>query len=130
MNGNKLESVQCVKDLIVTVASILKFSQQCKGAAGKANRMQDFIRRNISIKNKDAILPLYISLVRPHLENTVPFWTPHDAKDIAKLETVQRRTTKMITFLRKKKIIRGKTGTTKLSRSRETTAPKKNDRVS
>ncbi len=35
MNGTKLESVQCVKDLGGTVASSLKFSQQCKDAAGK-----------------------------------------------------------------------------------------------
>ncbi len=39
MNGTKLESVQCVKDLGVTVASSHKFSQHCKDAAGKANRM-------------------------------------------------------------------------------------------
>ncbi len=42
MNGTKLESVQCVKDC-VTIASSLKFSQQCKDAAGKANRMLGFI---------------------------------------------------------------------------------------
>ena len=42
MNGTKLESVQCVKDLGVTIASNLKFSQQCKDAAGKLNRMLHF----------------------------------------------------------------------------------------
>ncbi len=59
MNGNKLESVQCVKDLGVSVASSLKFSQQCKDAAGKANRMMGFINRNISFDTKDVILPLF-----------------------------------------------------------------------
>ena len=102
MNGVKLESVQCVKDLGVTVASSLKFSQQCKDAAGKANRMLGFINRNISFKNKDIILPLYISLVRPHLEYAVQFWSPYHIKDIVKLEAVQRRATKMITSLRNK----------------------------
>ncbi len=91
MNGTKLESVQCVRDLGVTIASNLKFSQQCKDAAGKANRMLGFINRNFSFKNKDVILPLYISLVRPHLEYAVQFWSPHHAKDIAKLEAVLRR---------------------------------------
>ncbi len=67
MNGTKLESVQCVKGLGVSVASSLKFSQQCKDAAGKANRMLGFINRNISFKSKDVILPLHTSLVRPHL---------------------------------------------------------------
>ncbi len=60
MNGTKLASVQCVKDLGVSVASSLKFSQQCKDVAGKANRMLVFINRNISFKTKDVILPLYV----------------------------------------------------------------------
>ncbi len=77
MNGVNLDSVQCVKDVGVTIASNLKFSQQCKDAAGKANRMLGFINRNFSLKNKDIILPLYISLVRPHLEYAVQFWSPY-----------------------------------------------------
>ncbi len=50
MNGTKLESEQGVKDLGGTVASTLKFSQQCKDAAGKANRILGFINRNFSLK--------------------------------------------------------------------------------
>ncbi len=73
MTGTKLESVQCVKGLDITVASSLKFSQQYKDAAGKANRMLGFINRNISFKTKDEILPLYTSLVRPHLKYAVQF---------------------------------------------------------
>ncbi len=61
-----------------------------------------FINRNFSFKNEAVILPLHISLVRPHLEYAVQFWAPHHAKDIAKLEAVQRRTKKMITSLRNK----------------------------
>ena len=45
---------------------------------------------------------MYISVVRPHLEYAVEFWSPHHTKDIAKLEVVQRRATKMITSLRNK----------------------------
>ncbi len=45
---------------------------------------------------------MYISLVRPHLEYAVQFWSPHHAKDIAKLEAVQSRTTKMIPSLHNK----------------------------
>ncbi len=104
MNGTKLESVQCVKDLGVSVVSSLKFSQQCKDAAGKANRIMSLVlneiflfmkNRNISFKTKD-------SLVRPHLEYAVQLWAPHHVKDIAKLEAVLRRATSMITSLRNK----------------------------
>ncbi len=76
MIGIKLESVQLVKDLGVSVASSLKFSQQYKDSAGKANRMLCFINRNISFKTIDLILPMYTSLVRPHLEYAVQIWTP------------------------------------------------------
>ncbi len=71
VNGTKLESVQCIKVVGVAIASSLKFSQQCKDAAGKVNRMLGFINRNFLFKNKDVILPLYISYVRPHLEYAV-----------------------------------------------------------
>ncbi len=103
MNAVKLDRVQCVKGLGVSIASNLKFSRQCKDAAGKANRILGFINRYFSFNNKDILLLLYISLVRPHLEYAVQFWSPHHTKDIAKLEAVQRNATKMLTFLRKKK---------------------------
>ncbi len=93
MNGVKLASVQCVRDLGVSIASNLKFSRQWKDAAGKANKMLDVINRNFSFKNKDIILPLYASLVRPHQEYAVEFCSPHHTKDIAKLEANQRRAT-------------------------------------
>ena len=64
--------------------------------------MLGFINRNFSFKNKDVILPLCISLVRAHLEYAVQFCSPHHAKDIAKLEAVQRRATKVTTSLRNK----------------------------
>ncbi len=52
MNDAKLESLQCVKDLDVTVASSFKFSQEYKDAAGKANRMLSFINSNSRLKLK------------------------------------------------------------------------------
>ncbi len=67
MSSEKLESIHCVKDLGVTIMSNLKFFQKCNETAGKANRVLGFLKRNFSVKNKDIILPLYNSLVRPHL---------------------------------------------------------------
>ncbi len=102
MNGVTLQNVQCVKALGVTVASNLKLFLHCKDDACKATRMLDPINRNYSFKNENIILPMYISLVRPHLEYAVKFWLSQLAKDIAKLEAVQRRATKMIPSLRNK----------------------------
>ncbi len=52
MSGMKLESVHCVKDLGVTITSNSKFSQQCKEAACKANRMLGFINRIFPLRIK------------------------------------------------------------------------------
>ncbi len=67
MGGVELESVHCVKDLCVTITSNLKFSQHCKEVACKAIRTLGIINRKVSFKNKNIILPMYLSLVRPHL---------------------------------------------------------------
>ena len=45
-------------------------------------------------------MPLYTSLVRPHLEYCVQAWSPYYRKYIDKLEKVQRRAVRMITDLR------------------------------
>ena len=42
------------------------------------------------------MLPLYKSLVRPHLQFAVQFWSPHLRKVIDNIERVQIKATKMI----------------------------------
>src|SRR5215469_8665098 len=69
------------KDLEVTVDKTLKFSKQCAEAAKKANKMLGYIARNCDYKSKNVILPLYKSLVLPHLEYAVQLWSPFLEKD-------------------------------------------------
>ncbi len=45
MSGVKLERMQCDKAVDVTIASNLKYAQQCKDAVGKANRRLAFINK-------------------------------------------------------------------------------------
>jgi len=54
------------------------------------------IRMTIVIRDKDTILRLYKSLVRPQLEYCIQVWSPYRKQDMEKLKKVQRRTTKMI----------------------------------
>ncbi len=68
MNSVKFESTQWVKDLGVAIAFNLKFSQQCKNAAGKTYRMLGFINRNFSFIDKDIFISIHNSLFRSHLE--------------------------------------------------------------
>lgn len=65
-------------------------------ASRKANFVLGFIARNFDCKTPEVMTRLYTSLVRPHLEYGIQFWSPCFQKDINKLESVQRRATKLI----------------------------------
>ena len=89
------------KDLGVTISADWKVSEQCGIAARKGNQLLGMIKRNITYREKNLIIQLYKSIVRPHLEYCIQAWRPHLKKDIDKLERVQRRATKLIPELRK-----------------------------
>merc|ERR1711980_41867 len=80
----------------VQVKSDLKNGTQCLAASRKANTVLGFIARNFQCKKPEVITRLYTSLVRPHLEYAVQFWSPCYLKDKNKLESVQRRATKLV----------------------------------
>ncbi|CAM5130663.1 unnamed protein product [Natator depressus] len=93
---HQLEVTEEEKDLGVLVDHRMTMSHQCDMAVKKANGVLRCIRRGISSRDKEVLVPLYKAMVRPHLECCVQFWSPMFKKDEFKLERVQRRSTKMI----------------------------------
>ena len=82
------------KDFGVTISIGMKVSEQCGIAASKCNQIRGLIRRNITYKEKNLIIPLYKAIVRPQLEYGIQAWRSYCKKDIDTLERIQRRATK------------------------------------
>ena len=96
MGDTALNTTVKEKDLGLTISADMKVSEQCAIAAAKGNQILGLIRRNIVYKEKELIILLYKTIVRPHLEYCIQAWRPYRKKDIDILERVQRRATKMI----------------------------------
>ena len=95
-NGRTLGSVDEQRDLGVYVHRSLKVGTQVDKVVKKAYGVLAFIGRGIEFRSRDIMLQLYKTLVRPHLEYCVQFWSPHYKKDVEALERVQRRFTRML----------------------------------
>ncbi|GAB0209913.1 mitochondrial enolase superfamily member 1 [Grus japonensis] len=64
------------KDLRVLVGNKLNVNQQCDLAAKEANSVLGCTSNSVANRSGEVILPLYSSLVRPHLESCIQFWAP------------------------------------------------------
>lgn len=96
MGGKKLKKVDEEKDLGILFNNKFKVGAQCLKAANKGNQVLGMISRTFVGRGKKVLLPLYKSLVRPHLDYCIQAWRPHLKKDVDRIERVQRRATRMM----------------------------------
>ncbi len=96
MAEDLIESVSEEWDLGVLIHESLNPSFQCAKVVKTARRVLGMIRRAYDYRNKENIVSVYKSLVRPNLDYCVQAWRPYYQEDIDNIEQVQRRALKMI----------------------------------
>jgi len=100
MSGIKLATTEAERDIGVKVHKSLRPSLQCKEAAGRANVVLGQISRAFHFRDKNTFVKLYKQYVRPHLEFSVPAWSPWTQGDKETLEKIQRRAVRMVSGLK------------------------------
>ena len=83
-------------DLCLIISADRTVSEQCGIVTAKGNQIIGLITRNQMYKEKELIIPLYKTIVRPHLEYCIQAWRPYRKTYIDILERVQRTSTKTI----------------------------------
>ena len=100
LDGTSLEAVSEEKDLGLLTTCHLDWKESIYASIKDANKMISWVTRNIVNKERNVMLSIYKTLIRPKLEYCVQVWNPVACHGnwsiIIELENVQRRFTRMI----------------------------------
>ena len=91
-----LQSTLQEKDIGVIIDQDLSFDTHIAAKINKTNSILGIINKTFDYKNKEVILSLFKSLIRPHIQFANQVWVPYLIKHITAIENVQRRATKTI----------------------------------
>ena len=95
MEGVKLGKLSEEVDLGVTITQGLTPDRHINKITGKATNLLRRIKMAFTYLDKDMIKKMFVTMIRPTLEYAAVVWSPHNKKNIRKLERVQRAATKM-----------------------------------
>ena len=99
INNTILEKVFVIRDLRVLIDNELTFVQHIDLIISKSKKMLGFITRiTIKFKNVRSLVILYCSLVRSCLEYASNIWSPYYMTHIDRIEGVQRKFVKLLSF--------------------------------
>ena len=95
-----LPDVETEKDLGVKMSKNLNFVEHINSCIKKANSMIAWVTRTFVSRDKEVMLKVYKSMIRPHMEYCVQLWSPLPAHGnwrlILAIENVQRKFTRLI----------------------------------
>jgi hypothetical protein len=96
LKGHILEDVKEAKYLELTLSSNLTWNTHIGNITSKANKLLEFLRRNLKIRNESMKENAYKAIVRSNLEYCSTVWAPHTKKNKDEIEKVQRREARFV----------------------------------
>ena len=93
---NTLERPLMEKDLGIYIDRQLNFKKHIDFITKKAHSIMGIIKRNFMQLDKNIFVPLYTTIVRPHLEYGQSIWSPYKRGEVRKIEAVQRYATRQV----------------------------------
>lgn len=96
--SSEIDATLCEKDLGVHVDPLLNFDEHINQVCKKGMSISGLIRRNMTCRSWNIMVPLSKALVRPHIEYANAVWSPYKykVKHIKVIEQIQRNFTRLI----------------------------------
>ena len=97
-SGNTITEKNYIKDLGVYISNTLSWSKQVEEVVSKARVMSGWALRTFSTRDKNTMITIWNSQIRPILDYCSPLWSPRpwNYKEIDLLEETQRTFTRQI----------------------------------
>ena len=96
INNSIIPQTKTVKDLGITLSQNLKWAPYISNILSRANIIAYNIIRSFTNSNISLYSNLYKTYIRPIIEYNTVIWNPHQLTDIRRIESFQRRFTRLV----------------------------------